>query len=108
MTSNFPFEGVKSNHAVMAQIIRRNFPPVHGDGRVNLVVALANLVTACWNLDPSTRPVAKSCEREVYWMVRSPIMFIFALFSLTPKLRIARPQAIGMRADPLRFALLDC
>ncbi|KIO32424.1 hypothetical protein M407DRAFT_66802 [Tulasnella calospora MUT 4182] len=71
MTSNFPFEG-NSDVSTVLQIIHGKLPTVHGDGRVDHVIALANLMIDCWNLDPSKRPTAKSCERHIYWMVRHP------------------------------------
>lgn len=70
MTSNFPFEG-KNDISVVVQIIQGNLPPVHGDGRLDQVVALANLMIDCWSLEPSKRPKAVSCERQIYWMVKS-------------------------------------
>lgn len=70
MTSNFPFEG-NSDVSTVLQIIHGKLPTVHGDGRVDHVIALANLMIDCWNLDPSKRPTAKSCERHIYWMDRA-------------------------------------
>ncbi|KIO26319.1 hypothetical protein M407DRAFT_24405 [Tulasnella calospora MUT 4182] len=69
MTSNFPFQE-KSDVSVVIQIIQGKLPSIHGDGRIDQAVALANLMTDCWSLDPGQRPTAKLCERQVYWMDR--------------------------------------
>ncbi|KIO32423.1 glycoside hydrolase family 16 protein, partial [Tulasnella calospora MUT 4182] len=61
MTGGFPFEGGNDDVSVVVQIIQGKLPPVHGDGRVDQVTALANLMIDCWSLDPSKRPVATSC-----------------------------------------------
>lgn len=79
MTSNFPFEG-ENDVSVVLQIVEGKLPPVHGDGRVRQVVALANLIVECWNLHPDMRPNAKLCERRVHWMVwKSAILALLAL-----------------------------
>ncbi|KAG8944627.1 Ephrin type-A receptor 8 [Tulasnella sp. 424] len=70
MTSNFPFDGENDVSAIL-QIVEGRLPSVHGDGRLDQVVALANLMIDCWSLDPSKRPTAKTCERHVYWMDRT-------------------------------------
>ncbi|KIO32422.1 hypothetical protein M407DRAFT_18730 [Tulasnella calospora MUT 4182] len=70
MTSNFPFAG-ENDASVVLQIVEGKHPLLHGDGRLQQVVALANLMVDCWNLHPSKRPTAKSCERQVYWMDRA-------------------------------------
>ncbi|KAG8918618.1 hypothetical protein FRC01_001758 [Tulasnella sp. 417] len=69
MTSNFPFDG-ENDLSVVLQIVEGKLPSVHGDSRLDQVVALANLMIDCWNLDPDKRPTATSCERGVYWMDR--------------------------------------
>ncbi|KIO26028.1 hypothetical protein M407DRAFT_49644, partial [Tulasnella calospora MUT 4182] len=60
MTSNFPFEG-NNDVSVVVQIIHGNVPSVHGDGRLDQVMAFANLIIDCWSLHPSKRPTAQSC-----------------------------------------------
>ncbi|KAG8924536.1 hypothetical protein FRC01_011370 [Tulasnella sp. 417] len=70
MTSNFPFDG-ENDVSVALHIVEGKHPLVHSDDRLQQVVALANLMTDCWNLHPNRRPTANSCERQVYWMDRT-------------------------------------
>lgn len=78
MTSNFPFEG-NTDVSVVVQIIQGKLPSVHGDDRLDQVMALADLIMDCWSLHPSNRPTAQSCERQVYWMVRYSATFVVTL-----------------------------
>lgn len=104
MTSNFPFEGEESDVSVIVQIIQGKLPPVHDDGRLDQVTALANLMVDCWSLELCKRPTANSCERQVHWMVRESTSSRSAW--LTLKHRIGPLRAAGAEANPLRFPLL--
>ncbi|KAG8895736.1 hypothetical protein FRC01_012221, partial [Tulasnella sp. 417] len=67
MTSNFPFEG-NNDVSIVVQIIQGKLPLVHGDDRLDQAMVFANLMIDCWNLHPSKRPTARSCERQIHWM----------------------------------------
>ncbi|KAG8895747.1 hypothetical protein FRC01_012217, partial [Tulasnella sp. 417] len=67
MTGNFPFEG-NNDFSLVVQIIQGKLPLVHGDGRLDQAMAFANLMIDCWSLQPSKRPTARSCERQIHWM----------------------------------------
>ncbi|KAG8918561.1 hypothetical protein FRC01_001795 [Tulasnella sp. 417] len=71
LTGNLPFHG-ENDMSTARRIVEGELPTVLGDGRLNEITALANLMTDCWLLHPNKRPTAKRCEREVYWMYHSP------------------------------------
>ncbi|KIO32419.1 hypothetical protein M407DRAFT_18727 [Tulasnella calospora MUT 4182] len=70
MTGNFPFDG-ENDVSAAAQIVDGKLPTVHGDGRLDQVVAFANLMIDCWSSEPRKRLTAKSCERQIHWMERT-------------------------------------
>lgn len=69
LTGILPFETETDVSAVL-RIIEGHLPTIHGDARIDHVVALASVMSDCWNLDPEKRPKAKVCKDEISHMVR--------------------------------------
>lgn len=80
MTGEIPFEG-HSDKSTIFHVVGGRLPKVHDDGQLNQVVALANLMNNCWSLNPSERPTATNCEREVFWQVRKKFETVIRMWT---------------------------
>ncbi|KAG9041189.1 hypothetical protein FS837_012632 [Tulasnella sp. UAMH 9824] len=67
ITDSIPFQGVKDAIAIK-RIVRGDLPSVASDARMLLIQALCSLLGHCWSVDPSKRPTAEDCRKELRWM----------------------------------------
>ncbi|KIO16619.1 hypothetical protein M407DRAFT_85814, partial [Tulasnella calospora MUT 4182] len=69
ITGEIPFHDIKTNCAVMLQVIQGKVPSTHKNAQLAQVLRLCSLVADCWELNPTHRPTVARCCDEIDWMV---------------------------------------
>lgn len=68
ITGEIPFHDIKTNCAVMLQVIQGKVPSTHKNAQLAQVLRLCSLVADCWELNPTHRPTVARCCDEIDWM----------------------------------------
>ncbi|KAG8948360.1 hypothetical protein FRC04_009856 [Tulasnella sp. 424] len=78
MTGNIPFDDLRGEVAIILRVTRGDLPIVASNEHISQVRALCRMMTQCWEMDPTERPVAKECE----WSMSSMLLLATAALGL--------------------------
>ncbi|KIO16074.1 hypothetical protein M407DRAFT_47623, partial [Tulasnella calospora MUT 4182] len=69
MTGELPYGEVTADYAIMRRIFESPLPQVNGESRLGDCLQLWELMTRCWDIDPTERPTSAMCKMTFEYLV---------------------------------------